>query len=61
MSVKRHAICGSLGMKVRHIYDVVILFEMDAIRDFLQKKDEVKEIVSKTKYTDSYYLEKRDP
>lgn len=60
MSVKRHAICRSLGMKVRHIYDVVKLFEMDTIQDFLQKKDEVKEIVSKTKYTDFYYLEKRD-
>jgi len=47
-------------MKVRHIYDVVKLFEMDAIQDFLQKKDAVKEIVSKTKHTDSYYLEKRD-
>jgi predicted nucleotidyltransferase component of viral defense system len=60
MSVKRHAICRSLGMKVRHIYDVVKLFEMDVIQDFLQKKDEVKEIVSKVKHTDSYYLEKRD-
>ncbi len=25
-SVKRHAICGALGNKVRHIYDVTILF-----------------------------------
>ena len=26
MSVKRHAICGTLLRKVRHIYDVTVLF-----------------------------------
>lgn len=26
MSVKRHAICGSLMKKIRHVYDVTMLF-----------------------------------
>lgn len=59
LSVKRHAICGTLRRKVRHIYDVVKLFEMDEIQGFLLKKDELKEIANKTKHTDSFYLEKR--
>ena len=32
---------------------------MDEIQSFLSNKDELKEIVRKTKQTDSYYLEKR--
>ena len=31
MSVKRHAICGSLDKKARHIYDVVRLFKLQII------------------------------
>lgn len=31
MSVKRHAICGTLDRKVRHIYDVVRLYQMPEI------------------------------
>lgn len=60
MSVKRHAICGTIDKKVRHIYDVVRLFEMPEIQMFLDNKEELKRIVALTKDTDSYYLEKRD-
>ena len=60
MSVKRHAICGSLDKKVRHIYDVVRLFKLPNIQDFLLNKSELKRIIQVTKETDSYYLEKRE-
>ncbi len=38
MAVKRHAVCGSLDRKVRHIYDVVRLYQMKEIQVFLQDK-----------------------
>ncbi len=60
MSVKRHAICGSLDKKVRHIYDVVRLFKLLNIQDFLLNKSELKRLIQVTKETDSYYLEKRE-
>lgn len=60
MAVKRHAICGSLHVKVRHIYDVVQLCEMEEIKLFLEDKVNLKEIVRITKKTDTVYLEKRD-
>lgn len=60
MSVKRHAICGTLDKKVRHIYDVVRLFKMPEIQNFLQNKDELKRLIKVTKETDSYYLKKRE-
>lgn len=60
MSVKRHAICGSLGDKVRHIYDVVRLWNIQDIKDFLKNTDELKRLVALTKDTDSYYLTKRN-
>lgn len=59
MSVKRHAICGSLDKKVRHIYDVTRLFTLPEIQDFLRDKTELKRLIRITKETDSYYLEKR--
>ena len=59
MSVKRHSICGTLSKKVRHIYDVTRLFELDEIKSFLQNKIELKRIIRLTKETDSYYLSKR--
>ena len=59
-SVKRHAICGSLTDKVRHIYDVVKLYQMSEIKKFLENKRELKQIVKLTKETDSIYLEKRN-
>ena len=60
MSVKRHAICGTIDKKVRHIYDVTRLFELQEIQDFLEDKDELKRLIRITKDTDSYYLEKRN-
>lgn len=60
MSVKRHAVCGSLSEKVRHVYDVVKLIEMEEIKKFINDEKELKEIVQITKITDLEYLEKRD-
>ena len=60
MSVKRHAICGTLGGKVRHIYDVVRLYQMPEIQSFLQDKEELKRLVQLTKETDFYYIGKRN-
>lgn len=60
MSVKRHAICGTLGNKVRHIYDVVRLYQLSEIQSFLQDKDELKRLIGLTKETDSYYIGKRN-
>ena len=59
MSVKRHAICGDLARKVRHIYDVTTLFDRDDIQAFLNDSDVLKDLLIKTKQTDSFYLEKR--
>lgn len=60
MSVKRHAICGTLNGKVRHIYDVVRLYQMKEIKDFLNDKQAFAEILKETKNTDAFYLEKRN-
>ncbi len=60
MSVKRHVICGSILAKVRHIYDVARLFQMQEIQEFLSDKDELKRLMDLTKKTDSVYLEKRN-
>lgn len=60
MSVKRHAICGNIETKVRHIYDVTRLFNLPEIREFLNDKDELKRLIKLTKETDSYYLSKRN-
>jgi hypothetical protein len=60
MSVKRHAICRTLSGKVRHIYDVVKLFQTEEVQKFLKNDDLLKEIVAMTKDTDSTYLEKRN-
>lgn len=59
MAVKRHAICGTLSKKVRHIYDVRRLYEIDEIKELLGNLDLLKEIVKVTKETDSNYLQKR--
>lgn len=59
MAVKRHACCNTLQDKVRHIYDVVRLYNMPEIKQFLQDKSELKRLLSLTKDTDSFYLEKR--
>jgi len=60
MAVKRHAICGTLSNKARHIYDVAMLYEIKEIKDFLNDKATLKNIISKTKETDSFYLTKRN-
>ena len=60
MSVKRHAICGTIKKKVRHIYDVTKLFSLPEIQAFLADKNELKRLIDITKQTDSYYLEKRN-
>ena len=60
MSVKRHAICGSIEQKVRHIYDVVRLYHLPEIKEFLNNRTELKRVLRLTKETDSYYLNKRD-
>lgn len=60
MSVKRHAICGTLKNKTRHIYDVIKLFEREDIQGFLIDKANLKLLLSKTKETDSFYLQKRN-
>ena len=60
MSVKRHAICGTLNKKVRHIYDVVRLYSMPEIQAFLANKNELKRLLKLTKQTDSFYLGKRN-
>jgi predicted nucleotidyltransferase component of viral defense system len=60
MSVKRHAICGSILTKARHIYDVTQLFRMQIIQDFLSDRDELKRLMDLTKKTDSVYLKKRN-
>ena len=60
MSVKRHAICGTIEKKVRHIYDVARLFSLPEIKAFIDNKEELKRLIGITKDTDSYYLEKRN-
>ncbi|MBE6113956.1 MAG: nucleotidyl transferase AbiEii/AbiGii toxin family protein [Erysipelotrichaceae bacterium] len=60
MSVKRHALCGTLGNKVRHIYDVTRLYHLPEIKRLLEDKDELKWIVRLTKETDYFYLQKRN-
>ena len=60
MSVKRHAICGTLGRKVRHIYDVTRLYQMPEIQSFLKETYELKRLVRLTKDTDSFYIGRRN-
>lgn len=60
MSVKRHAICGTLPRKVRHIYDVTVLLDRSDIQDFLKNTEELKQLLKLTKETDSFYLQKRN-
>lgn len=60
MAVKRHAICGTLSNKVRHIYDVVKLLELEEIQKFLRDSQQLKSIYKFTKKTDLFYLGKRN-
>ena len=60
MSVKRHAICGTLSRKVRHVYDVTKLYALPEIQSFLADKETLRELIKITKSTDSFYLKKRN-
>lgn len=60
MAVKRHAICGRLEEKVRHIYDVKRLYSLPEIQRFLDNREELKHLIQMTKDTDSFYLGKRN-
>lgn len=60
MAVKRHAICGTLERKVRHIYDVTVLFRRTDIQTFLKDTERLKQLLKLTKETDSFYLQKRN-
>ena len=60
MSVKRHALCGTLKSKVRHIYDISRLFKLPEIQTFLKNKIELERWIKLTKETDSFYLRKRN-
>ena len=60
MSVKRHAICGTITEKARHIYDVTRLLQLPELQSFLQDRKELKSLIVLTKQTDSVYLEKRN-
>ena len=60
MSVKRHAICGTLNNKVRHIYDVYRLYLLPEIKEILENTDGLKRLIRITKDTDSFYLNKRN-
>ncbi|WP_298078323.1 nucleotidyl transferase AbiEii/AbiGii toxin family protein [uncultured Abiotrophia sp.] len=59
LAVKRHAFNGNLDIKVRHIYDVVCLFEHEDIKALFVNKAELKELLDKTKKTDQFYIKKR--
>jgi hypothetical protein len=59
MAVKRHAICGTLKNKIRHIYDVTMLFQREDIQKFLYASQDLKQLLQLTKETDSFYLQKR--
>lgn len=60
MSAKRHALCGTLRSKVRHIYDVTRLYDMPEIQDFIANTDELLRLMQQTKETDSFYLRRRN-
>lgn len=60
MAVKRHAICGRLEEKVRHIYDVKRLYSLPEMQCFLDNRAELKHLIQMTKDTDSFYLGKRN-
>ncbi|MBK5245952.1 MAG: nucleotidyl transferase AbiEii/AbiGii toxin family protein, partial [Peptostreptococcaceae bacterium] len=60
-AVRRHAIVGSLSKKVRHVYDVVKLYELDEVQEFLTDREKFKRIVALAKKTDYYFLENRRP
>ncbi|WP_303978365.1 nucleotidyl transferase AbiEii/AbiGii toxin family protein [Streptococcus danieliae] len=59
LAVKRHAFNQDLLRKVRHIYDVVQLYEHPEIQNFLSDEATLKELLCLTKKTDQFYIGKR--
>lgn len=59
LAVKRHAYNEDLLRKVRHIYDVVKLYENTEVQKFLHQPSELKDLLNLTKSTDGYYINKR--
>lgn len=59
LAVKRHAFNSDLQRKVRHIYDVVKLYDHQEVQSFLSDKKELKELLTLTKQTDQFYIGKR--
>ena len=59
MAVKRHAMSGNLVQKMRHVYDVAMLFPREEIQAFLSDQGELKRLLQLTKKSDSFYLQKR--
>ena len=45
MAVKRHAVCGTIGRKVRHIYDVERLYNLPEIQDFIRDDDKIRRLI----------------
>lgn len=60
MAVKRHAVCGNLMEKIRHVYDVTMLFPRDEIQKLLLHTGELKRLLHIIKESDRLYLKKRD-
>lgn len=60
MAIKRHTLCGTIERKVRHIYDVFRLFKLKEIQVVLKNKQQLKQVVTMTKQSDSLYFEKRN-
>jgi hypothetical protein len=58
-AIKRHAICGSLVNKTRHLYDVYQLMKLESIQIFVESRLELKRLIQITKTTDHFYFEKR--
>lgn len=58
-AVRRHAICGTLESKVRHVYDVVRLFTLPEIQELLANTKELKRLVGLTKESSLAYADKR--
>ena len=58
-AIKRHSISETISSKVRHIYDVYMLYQREDIQKFINDKVLLKEIISVTKESDKIYLTKR--
>ena len=61
LAVKRHATCGTISSKVRHIYDVTVLYERDDIQRFLSDADTLKELLTRQKKPTDSILKREVP